>query len=232
MKKPLILICAIVFSLNVGHAQQQPNPIFNAFKQGYVKEGGNCSSIAVIKAAIGTFGIGKVFQEDRASRTNDNFTYILKNGDKVTLNHREIQEATERAKFIQKDSTLEAIAIKCFADTCYAVMCKHLMTIDTSIKTYSAAITRLNSGYKTAEIGTVLGIKLVRIETTCQCNLSDYENIIIYNIKHAAYASRGEYDESGAKTGKKLTKNLRWQRMGFKCGFFFCGIRGAFRIVG
>jgi hypothetical protein len=43
-------------------AQPETNILFNAFKQGNVNGGGNCASIALIKASIGKFGVGNIFK--------------------------------------------------------------------------------------------------------------------------------------------------------------------------
>lgn len=42
--------------------------IIKAFRQGIVAEGGNCASIAVIKAAIDVFGVGKVFEHKKPAK--------------------------------------------------------------------------------------------------------------------------------------------------------------------
>lgn len=201
--------------------------ITNAFKQG--KHYNNCSSIALIKAAIGTFGLEKVFKQ--VLRQNDSVVFKLRNGEQIAITPAEISYCTLNNGFILKSTDTAAIKIKNFADTCFAVMCKKEQLLDSS--TFEAAVERLNIGYKTSEISVLLGVKFKSIQPLNLKNLSRYEHIIIYNYYHAAYATNGIYDEPLNKTGLEKIGKFPSNHLGKDYEYipYLCEIREGYDLI-
>lgn len=228
MKNIFILTISILIA--VSSNSQTIDPIFNSFKQGVVSAGGNCASIAVIKASIGTFGIYKVFNAMTYDSKTQLTTVILRSGNTVSISSSELQQAIDSANFVQKNSDVTSIKIKNYADTCFAIMCKHLQNM-LHYKTFIEAINDLNDGYTTSEIGTVLGVKFQEIKPHRVKRISKLKNLVLYNTYHAIYASDGYYDEAWNANGINKISHLKFKRSGIKCGFIFCGVHGAFKIV-
>jgi hypothetical protein len=228
MKKQVIFFILIMVSLQGKVLAQSLNPVFNAFKQGYVDGGGNCASIAIIKTAVATFGVNKVFL--LKTNTENGFAFTLRDGTVVTISNLEIKTAIDSANFVQKNTDENAVRIKGYADTCFAVMCKHLQNMTIS-STFTAAIDDLNDGYNTPTIDKVLGVKFRPIEPHRANKIEGFKNMVITNPYHAIYASEGYYDESRNVTGIEKISNLKIKRAGIRCGFLGCGVSGAYQIV-
>ncbi len=95
-----ILLLAIIFSYNKVLAQND-ELIFNSFKQG---ERFNCASVALIKAAIYKYGLGKVI---KYQKNTDGIHVQLKNGQELDLSDKELSAASSAAGFtkIKQDIT-------------------------------------------------------------------------------------------------------------------------------
>lgn len=121
----LILVSLLIFSYSISYAEQEPKDtlLFNAFKQGEVDGGGNCSSIALIKAAIGTFGIGNVFNYSNVP--GDNMIVVkLRNDSMLSVKYVDISDPIKNNGFKMKAEGQEAKRIKEYADTCFTVLVK------------------------------------------------------------------------------------------------------------
>lgn len=221
----LKIFLSVVLICTTAYCQSQISPIFNAFKQGGVDGGGNCASIAVIKATIGTYGIGNVYTY--VGKKNDSQTqYLLRSGDTITISDAEISLAITNANFQQKNIDSISIQIKMYADTCFALMCKHLQDMNNT--TFDSAIADLNDGYTTQYIDTIIGVKFKQIKSRTISEITYHENMVLYNTYHAVYASKELYDEAWNESGINFISNLKFKRWGWKCGFIFCGVRKVF----
>lgn len=112
--------------------------IITSFRQGGT---GNCVSIAVIKAAIQVFGLGKViyFQQDEDKQ----YMFTMRDGFENTLTEAEIEAATEGSKFI----LLNNKEVFTYANFCFAAMVKRVLIEEhEGASTYAEAIEALNNG--------------------------------------------------------------------------------------
>lgn len=204
-----------------------PDQIVNAFKQGTTKN--NCAAIALIKASIGTFGIGGVLLP--VLRSDAAFTYRLRNGDPVALTAEEINYCTRNNGFERVGADPSAISVKNFSDTCFAVMCKRQQNLDGT--TLALATARLNGGYKTPDIAMLLGVRFKSIGTTNMKKISTYPSLVIYNFFHAGYASNGVYDDAFNETGVSKVRHFKWNHSGNENNYilYLCDIKEAFEVV-
>jgi len=214
----LIMLC------NFAHAQDLQ--LMNAFKQGQVEGPGNCASVAMIKAAIDRYGVGNVFMRirDEASRT---YFVRLYSGVALTLTYDEIEKAAKEAGFIESKYP-EMQTVKLYADTCFAVMAKHLQMVealhDDGVKydQFEDAIKDLNNGYSSTNVSALLGLNTTVVKKKSE--MRQKSGVVIYNKSHAAYASYGQYDEASDRTGTPIGK-FHWKYKCLSCGIFFCGIQ-------
>ena len=125
----------IIKSLEFGSNKPSPfttNQIFKAFKQGTVQlplfwrigGGGNCASVALIKAAIATFSFNNVFKSIVIDEVNSRYLIDLKDEDKTvySLYFSDYEFGAEKSAFElhEKDDTSKDIFE--FAKFCFAVM--------------------------------------------------------------------------------------------------------------
>ncbi|WP_350205377.1 hypothetical protein [Ekhidna sp.] len=201
----------------------------SAYKQGTVKGGGNCVSIALIKASYSKFEFDEMFQKIDTTQTG--YEVALRDSSSVSFSLDELETVKSMVGFRQVDTTDFAIKFKEFSEFCFAAMGKKLQQIKDQEIDFKAAIDKLNNGYSTSNSSELLGVKFKKINCEKVRSLIEYENLIVYNSYHAVYASRGFYDESSSDFPVKLEK-LRWNRFGPKCLFKkFCGIQEAFLVV-
>jgi hypothetical protein len=225
MKKLLLFILLIESLYSKGQNQPEENPLFNAFKQGNVAGGGNCASIALIKACIGTFGIGKVFTYTKSD--SDSLIIVkLRTDSIIKVTFKEIKEATKENGFISKSQTLEAKKIRSYADTCFAVITK-VNEILWEYDSYSESLSALLNGYNTPNIYRLLGVKFKEISTS---DLKNNTNIVTYNSYHAVYSSYGFYDETKSLIGYSPNGSFNKNRFGIKCSWYGCKPKRAFVI--
>ena len=222
----LLLYPLLLVSLsNYGQTTPEANLLFNAFKQGNVNGGGNCASIALIKASIGTFGVGNVFSYTRNDK-DSSITAKLRNDSTFNLTYNEIRQATLANGFVSKLQNQEAKNIKKYSDTCFAVMVK-MNELIWEYDSYSEALTALLNGYNTPNVYRLLGVRFREISTN---DLSANTNIVTYNSYHAVYSSFGYYDETKSAKGYALNSKLNNYRFGYKCSLYGCKPKRAFII--
>ncbi|MCU0431696.1 MAG: hypothetical protein MUF42_17175 [Cytophagaceae bacterium] len=227
--KQIFLIVNTFFLVTFIYGQQVDTKVFNAFKQGNVKEGGNCVSIAIIKAAFSKFGYENIFksiQEVDATK----YKVTMRDNSEVSFTKNELNIISERANFRLKDSTEFSIKFKKFAEFCFAAMCKKVMILN-NYQTLDSAITDLNNGYTTEISNVLLGLKFKKIKPKRATKINHLEHLVIFNSYHAVYASNGYYDECWNETGIEKIKNLKWKRFGIKCAWKMCSISGALMII-
>lgn len=241
MKLYPLIFASLLFSF---HSLGQITPVteeqlFKSFKQdevhfeGYLSMlggGGNCASIALIKAAIGTFGLNGVFKNVRVDSASE-MVYVTRRDDKVIdLTFDRLQHAKDHF-FVEADSTSQtALKISDYAAFCFAVMCraKHL-TMGYDAKYFYRAVDNLNKGEEAEEIYTLLGLKKNPIADLSTKNLKKYKNLVLFNAPHAVYSSSGNYDEffTGTVTGIEPLERLNY----FHCKTLDgCPILGAYTL--
>lgn len=233
--KNIFFTASFVLLMLFAWAQQsvaQHHPIegtvlINAFKQN--KNANNCAAIALIKASIGTFGLNGVIATK--GQTDSTFICTLRNGKSFTINSRELQYSSAKSKFVQKANDSASIQIKLLADTLFTVMCKQLQQKDST--TFEAAVWRLNYGYKTSEIASLLGLQFKPVAAPSSKKLSGYRHIVIYNYYHAAYSTNGLYDFAENSTGQAAIKDFRWNHIQADHIYdpFFCDIKEGLLVV-
>ncbi len=217
--------------------QVTPDELFAAFKQDRVKfaglwtrlgGGGNCASIALIKAAIGTFGLYGVFQEVTIDPHAEEVTVIRRDGKSVVLSFERLDFGMEHF-FIEVDSHPNAEETSQYSAFCFAVMCrsKQLMRGDDT-KYFYRAVDDLNKGEATSEIYKLLGVNKIDISPLTSTSLSNEKHLVLWNAPHAVYSSNGKYDEasSDSQTGIEPLHMLEK----FHCKTNQCPILGAYRL--
>lgn len=200
--------------------QANDSLLFIGFKQGTVesdaKKAGNCASVAIIKAAIGTYGVNKVFS---IHEQRDTVLVILKNGTKLALSKSELDLASKKSAFIPGDTTkLPVMELYRYAQLCFAVLCKNYQNNFTKNKTYEQSIDIINQGYTTAEIYKLLGLKVKEVGNNPSYEtLKPYKNLVLWNSAHGVYFNEGYYDEAFVQ-GISIEKieNLRVHHCGVK----------------
>ena len=172
---------------------------FNAFKQGYVRDGiffkgihwsaGNCASTALVKCAIATFGIGKVFPQ--VDTLDDSYKVHLFNGDSVTVYKSNLATIVpHRVGWIlyQGDSAADAILS-------YGYLCFSVMAIENDERgrwRFPREVDELDKGYDASMIYELLGLKSVPVKVS---DLAQTRNAVMYNSCHCVYTSMGFFDE-------------------------------------
>lgn len=227
MKQTLLKVITF-FVVTIVYGQQIDTKVFNAFKQGNVNEGGNCVSIALIKAAYSKYGFENVFKN--IQEVNETYIVTMRDDAVVTFTKDELKMVSEKANFKLKDSTEFSIKFKEFAEFCYTAMCKKVQILE-NYGTLDSAITDLNNGYTTKYSNVLLGLKFKKIKPKRANRIDQLEHLVIYNTYHAVYASNGYYDECWNESGIERIKNLKWKRFGWKCAWKMCSISGAYMIV-
>ncbi len=180
--------------------------IMNAFKQGMVHlpplrkigGGGNCASIAIIKAAIGTFGFENVFKSVIIDDKNQRFLIDLKDDDTTVYNlsFEDYFYGADKSAFMKYEQNQVSEDILEFSKFCFAVMAEVKRNEFRSFNTYKRAVTDLNKGESAPYIHTYLGLPVVDLENVSVDNLSLLENLVVWNGPHAVYSSIGFYDEA------------------------------------
>lgn len=219
----IIIIVSTIYSI----AQPTDKEIMNAFKQGNVKvkNGGNCVSIALIKAGYSKYGYDLI----KIKRQGTNLQIYFTNKDSVIITEKELKVAREEAAFKQNYQSKFAQDFKVYAELCFAAMAKKLQ-IEKKYKTYDEAIIDLNDGFSTEKSFKLLGLDFEKLKYHNIACLTTKRHLVVDNAVHAVYASRGFYDESSSRSGMVRLNNLRWKQSGIKCLHIFCGIDGAYQI--
>ena len=228
MKKNMFIFLILTSLFSVVQSQEVDKTIFNAFKQGNVKEGGNCVSIALIKAAYSKYGHDNIFKS--VTQKGDTYSVLMRDGSNVNFNQSELELVVSRANFKLKDSSDLSVKFKKYAEFCFAAMCKKNQILE-NYKSIDCAISDLNNGYMTKFSNKLLGLKFKKIKPHRANKIDQLEHLIIYNTYHAVYASNGFYDECWNESGVEEIKNLKWKRFGWKCMWKMCSISGAYMIV-
>lgn len=227
MMKRVITALLVLYMFNAnGQTSPENNLLFNAFKQGNVNGGGNCASIALIKACIGTFGVGNVFTYERHDE-DSLITVKLRNDSSFNITYEQIRTATWENGFVNRSDLPEAKRIRDYADTCFAVMVKMNQRLR-NLPAYDQALNSLLNGYNTPSVYRLLG---VRFKDLGKANLNNNQHLVTYNAYHAVYSSDGYYDETKAQSGYAPNARFNNNRAGIKCAHYGCKPRAALKVL-
>jgi hypothetical protein len=199
--------------------------IFPAFYQGVYEDStgaGNCASIALIKAAIYTFG----FEVFEYTLQNDKYSVKLKNDDTVQFSVTELDFAKSQSSFIlsDTDSQEEESAfneILEYAYLCFATICKMVQIHGDYSQRFSKLITpdsfeqaveTINDGTTTPEVYELLGLEknvspIYRYKV--KQHVSDDCGMVIWTTGHAMFAADGYFDLYGNRTKFKSRTMFR-----------------------
>jgi hypothetical protein len=182
--------------------------LFKAFKQDAVVfegvrnkfgGGGNCASIALIKAAIGTFGINGVFKSVSTDAAKKTVTVTRRDG-KVLVLTFDRRDDGKAHFFVQPYATpQDALSqqISEYAAFCFAVMCRaKQLEMGYDADHFYLGVDKLNKGQAAADVYALLGLQKVVIADLSTDNLSKFKHVVLYNSPHAVYSSGGQYDEA------------------------------------
>lgn len=167
--------------------------LIKSFKQG---KRGNCVSIAVIKAAIGTYGLDGVFKNVDIT-DEGNYQIEMKDSFKLTLRKHEINKAAKYSRFLKGES--EDIREKAYFY--FAAMAKRVL-VEGKIDVFSArntlrnALRSLNNGENYLEGVEWLGL-LNNYKKVSKTEINNYKHIIGVSAKHCYYISEGFIDNYG-----------------------------------
>lgn len=240
MRKKLITILILLISLYTNSQVKNvtEEQIFKAFKQDIVKfqgylsmigGGGNCASIALIKSAIGTFGINGVFKEVKIDSLKE-MVYVTRRDNKIIdLTFERLQNGKDHFFIIANTDKL-AKEISDYAAFCFAVMCRgKQLQLGYDEKYFYRGVDNLNKGEPTETIYTLLGLNKEQITNLNINNLRNYKNLVLYISPHAVYSSSGNYDEffSGTITGIEPLERLNYFHCKTENG---CPILGAYSL--
>ncbi|GAA3623285.1 hypothetical protein [Flavivirga jejuensis] len=179
--------------------------IANAFKQGRVElpllrkigGGGNCASIALIKAAIGSFGFSGIFRSINVDTQKNRFLINLIDEEekiyKLSFINFKLAKSKSAFELNNEDDTSKNILE--FSNFCYAVMAEIKRRTYRRRRRYKRAITDLNKGESTRYIYELLGLEKEKIEDVSIENLGSLNHLVVWNPPHAVYSSEGFYDE-------------------------------------
>ena len=193
---------------------KKDNKIFTAFFQGKDETAagaGNCASIAIIKAAIYTFG-DQIFQE--WSQQENRYNIILKNGDQVTFTQEEFDYAKEEASFILGEAENEAdnqlfVEMRELAYLSFTAICKMVQIhgdYSSRLKQFiipedfKTAVEIINDGTDTPDVYELLGLEdhvtpIYRWKIKKRTK-SD-TGMVIWTKGHAMFAAKGYFDLYG-----------------------------------
>lgn len=212
-------------------AQDKPqdNLLFNCFKQLVLKGEDNGTSVAFIKAAMGTMGVNNVFRNHSIDAEKKQHTILLRNGKTVVLSFAEEEQAAAASGFMSRNDDLLSADIRKYAMLCYAAMAKNLQ-VKYALFTYTDAINKLNADYPITDIAILLGLTLKPIKPCTVEELSHYNHILVRNYYYTAYAYLGFYDEVKLTNGIAPLSDFRKNHFGMPCSYKRCNITAAYRV--
>lgn len=159
----------------------------------------NCVSIALIKAAIETFGIDNIFQ---CNKDNGHYSIVLRSGVKVEFTEEQLQRSIIVANFQKsRDQRAEKVqlyeSIRGYAQICFAVMVATYLKLEGEHSlTFEIALYKLNNGINSNIAAKYLGLEKHAGPATIQS--PNYPSMIAWFRKHTIYMSQGLYDFYGS----------------------------------
>lgn len=225
---PLIIVLLLLHACCLAQNAAE-NPLFNTFKQNTVKGDDNNNTVAVIKSAIGTFGVNNVFRYVHTDEVARKYSVRLRSEERLALTYAELEEAAAHCNLPGKAQDMLSADIRRYAIFCFAVMAKKLQLQQPALS-YRSAINTLNHTYDLAAASALLGLRLKPLKPCTIGNLSGYNHIIVCNAFYTAYANSGYYDESNSPTGIASLSDFKQNHSSGGCFFGRCNINEAFRI--
>lgn len=174
---------------------QEAERIIRAFRQ--LGEG-NCVSIAIIKAGIDAFGVGRVF--DRVEREGGYYV-VLRDGFDLSLTPEEVATAGSRNGFRQLRDDDASSEIFRYAQLAFAVMAKRAQLDGNDnhppgSMTYEQAIDALNDGEHYSEGPRWIGLQHYVRPIGARFRFR-YNACVAASPKHCFYISHGYEDQYG-----------------------------------
>ncbi|MDO7884233.1 hypothetical protein [Hymenobacter cheonanensis] len=200
-------------------AQSPDSMRLQAFYQGQT---GNCASVALIKAAIDRYGLGRVFD---TTRTGTSVNIRLRNGQLLTITDAERRQAGQAAMFVRNDQSqpkpegsdlpiAEATPIIQYANLCYAAMAKFIETYGeygclnrdnttaepTRAGNFQDALATLANGVCSDTIYRHLGLEVqnpLHAEFDPALDFTNSPGVLVYSPRHAVVLWRKYFDYHG-----------------------------------
>ncbi|WP_264537513.1 hypothetical protein [Flavobacterium sp. N1736] len=195
MKSISSIFLFFIFVYSNSYSQLSSDKIFDSFKQG---ERTNCSSIALIKAALNVYGLDNLFITEKV---NDSLYKItLKNNATFNLNNAEIEKATFSAGFVYIKDNCESEEITDYAILAYAVMAKYKQIIDKE-STFDKALEDLEDGtVYTPTIYKYLGFeKGKQVQKLKRQSGNEFCGVVAWSTAHAVFVCEEFMDYYGNK---------------------------------
>lgn len=188
--------------------------LFYAFRQGIAQTdedtGGNCTSVALIKAAIDAFGLDNVFI---ASPTANGYDINLKNGAKLEVSNQELKQAAAGSGFVLCEDIADAEEqtlyerILSYAHLCFTVIIKQAQlhgepfngTERTVYKNFSEAMYGVNDGLSAPSCYYFLGLEKHAQPMGWLSSTHGINAIVSWSAHHTVYVCDGFYDQRGRK---------------------------------
>ncbi|ELR69294.1 hypothetical protein C900_05178 [Fulvivirga imtechensis AK7] len=189
--------------------------LFTAFFQGRDEESlgaGNCASVAVIKAAMYTYG----FDVFTLNRNSHKYDIRLQNGEQVAFTKAELDYAKRESSFIlgESKSAAEQSEYKKiieYAHLCFATICKMAqLNGDYSSRfskfiipdSFEMAVEIINDGTFTPNVYEFLGLEdsvtpAYRLRLTKK--IQESYGMVLWTGSHAMFAAEGYFDLYGKK---------------------------------
>lgn len=177
--------------------------IITFFRQGEGFSGGNCASVALLKSALGKFGMDIVQITDR----EDGFSARLKDKRVIKISNKEYLLAHKKSGFVLKNKSEIAKEYFEYLQKVFAVMVKVYLKKNPYLKNYNEALYELSGRQNTDKIDRYLGLKkyyskpLTKDEDISTEKFDKIVNskkhLLLYEGNHAVYASEGYYDNYG-----------------------------------
>lgn len=185
---------------------------FYAFRQGVVQnvegEGGNCTSVALIKAAVDVLGIDKVFEERKTAK---GIECVLKDKTTLALTTEELALAKKESAFVicediesDEEQKLFTSILNC-AHRCFAVIAKHVQlngelydgSRSKPFKTFEEALESVNDGLYAPLSYHYLGLSKNVERMPNLSRTVGKHGIVTWSAHHTVYACDGYYDLRG-----------------------------------
>ncbi|WP_151086333.1 hypothetical protein [Hymenobacter baengnokdamensis] len=232
MVKSAFITVGLLVSSRLSYAQSHPQLISDFRQTSAVIDSafghcsgdtgpGNCTTIALIKAALAEFGsINAVFTSFR--RAADSTRCTFHDGTRVAVGAGELDTVRKMAGIRALKG--QTSAFQQDALTMYTLICKRMWVLHKDftdrnnaksgcVKSFTNAVSLLDSGYPTRDAYRLLALQAVWI--TDYSRLATIPAAVIYSGPHAAFCTMGQQDRFGTtfsihevetmKAGKPVT---------------------------
>lgn len=169
-------------------------------------DGTNCATVAIIKAAILRYGIGKIF---KLERRHGYAIVTLKNGKPLIITNAELIEVNNEShivfgKYSSPNKKKDLRELKDHVKLCFAVMVKYLKEYGYRREEYyqTEAIEHLMGGFNTDHIHELLGLKrksreVIDLKKRHLSSFKRKKGMVLYSYAHVVAVSQGYFDNYG-----------------------------------